>query len=221
MAVDRTASGADQCALRVKAHIGVQTTPSRNLVQFCIPNFVDSAACAELIALIDANARPSTLADAGDDPEFRTSTTCDLEYHIDVVARLDAALSELTGINPVFGEPLQGQRYEVGQQFKYHTDYFEPNGYDFAEHCSLSGQRTWTVMLYLNTVTAGGGTRFQSTGKMFKPEAGKLLLWDNLDAVGSPNPHTLHHGMKVRAGRKYIITKWYRERPWPWPVSHD
>jgi prolyl 4-hydroxylase len=22
--------------------------------------------------------------------------------------------------------------------------------------------------------------------------------------------------MKVRKGRKYIITKWFRERPWPW-----
>ena len=33
-------------------------------------------------------------------------------------------------------------------------------------------------------------------------------------ADGSPNPASLHHGMKVRAGTKYVITKWFRERPW-------
>jgi hypothetical protein len=29
---------------------------------------------------------------------------------------------------------------------------------------------------------------------------------------GSPNPWTLHEGMPVDAGAKYIVTKWYRER---------
>ena len=32
----------------------------------------------------------------------------------------------------------------------------------------------------------------------------------------SVNPATLHHGMKVRKGTKYVITQWYRERPWGW-----
>jgi len=50
----------------------------------------------------------------------------------------------------------------------------------------------------------------------FQPEAGKLLAWSNLRADGTPNPSTLHHAMKVRAGCKYVITKWFRERPWGW-----
>jgi prolyl 4-hydroxylase len=29
---------------------------------------------------------------------------------------------------------------------------------------------------------------------------------------GSPNPWTLHEGMPVDRGTKYIVTKWYRER---------
>ena len=45
-------------------------------------------------------------------------------------------------------------------------------------------------------------------------ETGKLLAWNNLRADGSPNPTTIHQGMKVRAGTKYVITKWYRERAW-------
>ena len=52
--------------------------------------------------------------------------------------------------------------------------------------------------------------------KTIQPETGKLVCWSNRRPDGSLNPSTLHHGMKVRAGTKYVITKWYRERPWGW-----
>jgi prolyl 4-hydroxylase len=41
-----------------------------------------------------------------------------------------------------------------------------------------------------------------------------LLAWDNMAADGSPNTATLHEGMAVLEGTKYIITKWFREEPW-------
>jgi len=104
----------------------------------------------------------------------------------------------------------------VGQEFKSHTDYFEPQGRDFERFCSVAGQRTWTFMIYLNALEAGGATRFKAVDKTFQPEAGKLLCWNNHRPDGTLNPSTLHHGMKVRKGVKYVITKWYRERPWGW-----
>ena len=42
---------------------------------------------------------------------------------------------------------------------------------------------------------------------------GKLLSWNNRRPDGSLNPATLYQGMKVRSGVKYVITKWFRERP--------
>jgi prolyl 4-hydroxylase len=68
-------------------------------------------------------------------------------------------------------------------------------------------------MVYLNAPEEGGATRFKTIGKTVQPKAGKLLAWSNLLPDGSPNPATLHQGMKVRRGVKYIITKWFRERP--------
>jgi prolyl 4-hydroxylase len=53
-------------------------------------------------------------------------------------------------------------------------------------------------------------------GKTVQPEEGKLLAWNNRTPGGAVNGNTLHHGMKVRSGAKYIVTKWYRERPWVW-----
>ena len=198
------------------AQPGIQRTPSPKLTLFQKRAFLDPAFCAELIALIDAERRPSTVSDYNGDAAFRTSETCDLSPEIAAVAALERRILDFIGLDPAHGEPIQGQRYAVGQEFKGHTDYFEPHGIDFHTYTSVAGNRTWTVMLYLNEPEAGGTTRFKAIDKIVQPETGKLLCWNNLRPDGSPNPATIHQGMKVRAGVKYVITKWFRERPWGW-----
>jgi prolyl 4-hydroxylase len=195
---------------------GVQKVPTSKLHLFIKRRFLSPEECGRLIALIDANRRPSTIADDVGDPLFRTSETCDMDRNHPDVAALDAKIVELLGLDAAHGEPIQGQRYEVGQEFKAHTDYFEPGGPDYETHCSLTGQRTWTAMIYLNEPVAGGATRFVKIDKMVQPETGKLLTWNNQTPEGQVNGNTLHHGMKVRAGTKYVVTKWFRERPWTW-----
>ncbi len=201
---------------RLIAQHGVQRVPSPKLDLFIKRGFLDSDACAALIAMIDSRRRPSTVSDYNGDASFRTSETCDMDSADPLIVRLDAMLHAFIGLDPAHGEPVQGQRYAVGQEFKPHTDYFEPSGSDFQRYCSESGNRTWTVMVYLNEPAAGGATRFMAIDKKVQAEGGKLLAWSNLRADGTPNPSTLHHGMKVRAGTKYVITKWFRERPWDW-----
>jgi prolyl 4-hydroxylase len=204
----------------VVAHIlgqpGVQRTPSPKLTLFQKRGFIDPDTCRELVALIDAQRRPSTVSDYNGDDAFRTSETCDLDAAIPLIADLDRHIVAFMGLDPTHGEPIQGQRYAVGQEFKGHTDYFEPGGIDFHKYTSVAGNRTWTAMIYLNEPDAGGATRFKAIDKIVQPETGKLLCWNNLRSDGSPNPSTLHQGMKVRAGTKYVITKWFRERPWGW-----
>ena len=198
----------------VQAQPGVQKSPSPKLTLFLKRDFLEPGLCSELIELIDARRRPSTVSDYNGDAGFRTSETCDLDSSDAVVAEVEARIIALTGLDPAYGEPIQGQRYAVGQEFKAHTDTFDPQGEDFAKYCSIAGNRTWTVMVYLNEPGAGGATRFKTIDKIVQPETGKLLAWNNLSTDGMQNPATLHHGMKVRAGTKYIITKWFRERPW-------
>ena len=199
-------------AARLAGRAGVQTVPSPKLEMFIVRDFLDPATCAAMIARIDARRRPSTIADDLGEAAFRTSETCDLDGGDAAVAAVDAAIADLLGIDAAFGEPIQGQRYAPGQEFKPHTDTFEPGRADYFEHCAEAGNRTWTAMVYLNDVEAGGATRFKALGKTIQPERGKLLAWNNLLADGRPNPATLHQGMKVRRGTKYIVTKWFRER---------
>lgn len=193
---------------------GMQRVPSQRLELFIKRGFLSIDECATLIDLIETERRPSTIANHNGDDLFRTSETCDLHHDHPAVAALDRKLAEISGIDPAYGERLQGQRYEEGQEFKAHTDYFEPEHPDYQTYCAVSGQRTWTFMIYLNTVEAGGATRFKVIDKIVQPERGKLLAWNNRRADGSLNGATLHHAMKVRKGRKYVVTRWYRERPW-------
>lgn len=72
-------------------------------------------------------------------------------------------------------------------------------------------------MVFLNAPEAGGRTNFPTAGLMITPRTGNLLVWNNMDALGARNAASLHQGMPVERGVKgvkYVLTKWYRERPW-------
>jgi len=201
-------------APKLASQPGIQRFPGSQIELFIKRAFLSAEECQGLIDRIDANRRPSTIADDLGYEAFRTSETCDLDSADPFVALIDAKLAAFCGIDATHGEPLQGQRYAVGQEFKAHTDYFEPDGRDYQTYCALSGNRTWTLMVYLNETPAGGATRFTQIGKTIQPETGKLLAWNNRLPNGDINGATIHHGMKVRAGTKYVITKWYRELVW-------
>lgn len=200
-------------AERLRSTPGVQRVPAAALDLFVVRNFLSAQQCAALIERIDARRRPSEIADDLGDALFRTSETCDLDHGDPVVDAVDQAIAQLLGIAPEHGEAIQGQRYAPGQEFKPHTDTFEPGKADYFTHCADTGNRSWTAMIYLNVPDDGGATRFKAIGKTIRPETGKLLAWSNLLPDGRPNSATLHQGMKVRRGSKYIVTKWFRERP--------
>ena len=200
---------------RLRSTAGVQRVPTPKLELFVVRDFLSEATCAALISQIDDRRHPSEIADDQGIVAFRTSETCDLDPADLVVAKVDEAIAALLGLSADLSEPMQGQRYAPGQEFKPHTDTFEPTGADYYLHCAESGNRSWTAMIYLNEPEDGGATRFKTIGKTIHPEAGKLLAWNNLLPDGRPNPATLHQGMKVRRGTKYIVTKWFRERAVP------
>ena len=122
----------------------------------------------------------------------------------------DRRFADLLGVDPRLSEPIQGQRYDPGEYFKEHTDWFAPGTKEFTDHTSVGGQRTWTVMIYLNHVVEGGETLFKRLDRSFSPLPGLGLAWNNLQAAGTPNPFTLHEAVPVMTGSKWVITKWFR-----------
>jgi prolyl 4-hydroxylase len=194
--------------------------PAQGVDIFVVRGFLSAAKCAEVIERIDADRTPSTLMAPEADPEFRTSESCDLRLEDPVNQHIEGLIGMLTGILPSHGEVIQGQRYAVGQQFKPHHDFFDTSAPYWPEMQKTGGQRTWTGMIFLNEPEAGGQTYFPAANVRVTPRTGNLLLWNNLDEFGEPNHSTLHMGCPVERGVKYVITKWYRERPWTWYATH-
>ena len=135
---------------------------------------------------------------------------CNNERDISFINSIDKKICDTLGIDSSFSEPIQAQRYTVTQQFKPHTDFFSEDEYD--EHCVYQGNRTWTFMIYLNTVQEGGETYMCKINKKFIPQSGTALIWNNLNQNGRGNENTLHSGEPVLKGSKYIITKWFRQK---------
>ena len=177
-------------------------------------DFLSSEECADLRGLIDADARPSTLFSGSANADYRTSHSCNLSPWDPLVSAISDRICALTGLPPDHGEALQGQRYAVGQQYKAHCDYFPVAADYWQAMMKTGGQRTWTAMIYLSPVGAGGETHFPHCEFMVPPVEGMILIWNNLDRDGSPNRFSLHAARPVESGVKYVVTKWFRERRW-------
>jgi prolyl 4-hydroxylase len=199
---------------RLEANPQVTKAPVDDIQFYYHPGFLESAQCDALIRMIDAKRRPSTLLSENADETFRTSESCDMNRWSPEVKPIDEAIADLLGIAYPNGETMQGQRYAPGQQFRAHHDYFHESEYYWQRMKKEGGQRTWTAMIYLNDVEEGGATWFPTAGIRIAPKKGMLLLWNNMLPDGKPNNQTLHEGMRVVKGTKYIVTKWFRENHW-------
>ena len=195
--------------------------PAPGLDIFVVRDFLTKAECDQVIEKIDQDRVPSGLLAPSADPEFRTSESCNLRLTDRINQVVETKINALTGIPPTQGETIQGQRYAVGQQFKPHHDFFYPSEPYWPEQERSGGQRTWTAMVFLNEPEGGGQTFFPKANVRVTPRTGNLLLWNNLDEFGEPNTYSLHTGMPVEAGTKYVITKWYRERDWSWWAANN
>lgn len=180
---------------------------------FTIPNFLKPQQCEALIEIIRDNAFLSQVDGYQRQSEIRSSRSCALvAREHPLVAQLDDAISKTMGLNLDWAETNQGQWYEPGQEYKPHPDYFPPGTDEYEQFAKSNGQRTWTFMIYLNNTKRGGATHFPKIRQTVSPEQGRAVCWNNLLPDGQPNPATIHAGLPVEEGSKFIVTKWFRDR---------
>ncbi len=199
---------------RLSSDPSVHRVAVENAEIFALGGFIDAAECARLIAQIDATARPSPVFDPESGGTYRTSYSSDLDGSDSLVRMIDRRICDLVGIDSSWGEAIQGQRYRPGQEFHGHFDWFDPTASYWPGEEQRGGQRSWTVMAYLNDVEDGGATVFDKIGVSIEPQAGALLAWNNARPDGTPNADVLHAARPVVRGVKYVITKWFRTRRW-------
>ena len=103
--------------------------------------------------------------------------------------------------------------YDLFGSSQEHHDWIEYQA-DRAE-----GVRILTVFFYLNTVEAGGGTRFPKLDLTVQPVKGRVLIWpsalnENLDAK---DVLTNHEALPVEQGIKYGANAWIHQRDYKTP----
>lgn len=184
---------------------------------YTIEDFLSPEECDILVKRIDSNNSRSKvsggkLGSGAGVSKVRTSSTSSIKAsEFPIIADIDRKISRAINVPLELGEVTQGQKYEVGQEFKDHTDYFGKEA--MKGHGDKWGNRTWTFMIYLNEDVEGGETEFKRLGISFTPKKGTAVVWRNMKEDGTVNPFTLHAGRPVKSGVKYIITKWFREYP--------
>jgi prolyl 4-hydroxylase len=177
-------------------------------------NFLSAAECDELIRLSRDRMQAShvidmdsgnTRADAG-----RTSSgTAFARGESPLIERIERRIEALLQWPYERGEALQILRYEVGQEYKPHYDYVDPTQPGAAPFLARGGQRVASLVMYLNTPQDGGGTNFPDVGFEIAAHKGCAVYF----SYDRPHPMTRsrHGGMPVRAGEKWVATKWLRE----------
>ncbi len=181
---------------------------------YAVQQFLTAEECKKLAMMIDVVAEPSQLYEGTQREGFRTSYSGNFNPRDPLVKEISARIDQTLGLPAQLGETMQGQRYMAGQQFKPHHDFFHTSESYWPPERKRGGQRSWTAMLYLNQVEAGGATAFVNVGISIPPKPGVLLIWNNATPEGAPNHDTLHAGTPVERGVKYVITRWYRTRRW-------
>lgn len=138
----------------------------------------------------------------------RTSRSTSEEWLDDrsvrLLRRLEHRLAERTGIDPDHLEMWQAARYRRGEHFGEHHD----AGFFGADPW---GERSTTIVVYLNDSRGGGSTSFPLLGLRFAPLAGRVLVWPNLLDDGSIDARMRHEASPARS-TKTTLTTWERQR---------
>lgn len=170
--------------------------------------------CDELVALAQPRlARALTVDATGNLQVDHRRTSAGMFFklgELPLVAQLEQRIAGLLEIPVSHGEGLQILHYLPGQEYTPHYDWFDPEQPGFAAVTERGGQRIASVVMYLNTPEAGGGTAFPAAGLTVTALRGSAVYF----AYESGDTSSLHAGLPVLGGEKWIATKWLRERPY-------
>jgi prolyl 4-hydroxylase len=174
---------------------------------------LSNAECDELVTLSRARMTASQVVDSDTGGEVahegRTSSGFGFQRGATpLIDRIERRIATLLKWPLEQGEGLQILRYRVGQEYRPHHDYMDPALPGAPAFLARGGQRVASLVMYLNTPTGGGATNFPEVGLEVAAVKGNAVFF----SYDRPHPATksLHGGMPVTDGEKWVATKWLR-----------
>lgn len=180
---------------------------------------VDGLLSADDCRLLIAAARPALRGSQTVDPDtglpiampIRTSSDSSFDPVMEDLALrvVQLRMAAAAGIDLPHAEYLTVLRYQPGQEYRPHRDYVPPGSIE--RDRPHAGNRQRSICVYLNDVEAGGETEFPLAKVRVPPRAGRAVVFDNLLPDGRPDMDSLHAGLPVERGEKWLATLWIRQ----------
>jgi prolyl 4-hydroxylase len=171
-------------------------------------NFITYEDCDEIIRISEDRLVEAQVV--GGEKGYRIASYTWIDNNEPISVKLKNITSIETGLPIDNMENINIVKYEVGGEYKTHCDFFEPS-VSYQSEMERGGQRVKSVLFYLNDYFEGGQTDFPTLNIRVEPVKSKVIIWDNLKVDGSLDYDTLHAGLPVTSGTKYIATIWIRE----------
>jgi prolyl 4-hydroxylase len=173
-------------------------------------NFLYKKHCLRLIKATETDLQKcSVLGDAN--PNTRIAEGTWFKKNDPLVKKIVKKVSNITGYPIVNLERPHIVKYNVGGEYQPHHDFFHPEQDYFKVQAERGGQRVRSFLIYLNDDFSGGETEFPDLGVKIEPKRGKAIVWKNVNEKGMPEYTSLHAGLPVIEGVKYILVIWVRE----------
>lgn len=182
-----------------------------------IDNLLNAEECRVIMAMAEPLLKPSRIVqpESGEAAELSRRNSSDAAFDAiqeDMALRLlQRRMASAAGQPIMHAEPLVVLRYRPGERYLPHRDYLGEQALQRMR--PEAGQRQTTLCAYLSPVAGGGETDFPKAGLSIAPVAGSAVAFENLDSQGRPDPDSLHAGLPVTAGEKWLATLWIRQRP--------
>jgi len=184
---------------------------------FVYHNFLTQDECKKILDLAQADVSRSMVVGATGKATVSQARSSSGVFLVEKYMRASAVLrdterriADWTQIPIENGEAYYLLRYEEGQEYKPHTDWFS-NDENGKVHIGTQGNRIATVLTYLHSPDEGGETIFPEAQKSVPAKAGDAVLFWDLTPNNDPDPRSLHGGKPVIKGIKWAMTKWIRE----------
>ncbi|WP_266158183.1 2OG-Fe(II) oxygenase [Dyella silvatica] len=192
----------------VRVSVSVDAPPLRVL-----EGLLSAQECAALIELAKPRLQRALTVDShGQHQVDETRTSQGMFFalgELPLIQVIEKRLADLFDMPADHGEGLQILNYQPGQEYEPHFDWFDPAQPGYTAITAKGGQRVASVVMYLNTPEEGGGTGFPALGLTVTAWRGSAVYF----AYESGDQSSLHAGLPVLRGEKWIATKWLRERP--------
>jgi prolyl 4-hydroxylase len=196
---------------KIEEGFGFDNDPSQFIEPSIHPNFITKEDADYILEMAEYNYEDSIIVSYKADG-IRKSQTYWLDKDDPIAKKIITKVCAIDGYSIEQSEDIQVVKYEPNGYYKEHHDSCCDNN-EICRKFNKDGPRVLTMIIYLNNDFEGGETKFPNIDKKYTPEKYSGLLFYPMNKNGDKcHDNSLHAGMPVTSGQKYIANVWIREK---------